>query len=266
MVLQMPYAGYLLNPGDMFQVDVERVLYATGAPKTTDQIRSGRKLHRAQRRTNVAVAAPKKQRVAATPAAGTQQIATKQVDIEEVRKQRKLDLKQLLVQADGILTDKKRRVGAKRKIAIRSFVKDVKKAIMTLNRKDEKELNKELTSLISQLSAVKASPEDAADKEAAELKSAAKLSSEEEQRLREAVTRARQNPVDDSKPYATPWTPRPYMSAFAFIPRYLEVNHNICSAVYLRHPVVKQGQSEVPSPFGDELQQLAFNWYLRGGR
>ena len=29
---------------------------------------------------------------------------------------------------------------------------------------------------------------------------------------------------DTSKPYATPWRPRAYMSAFAFIPRYLEVS------------------------------------------
>lgn len=65
------------------------------------------------------------------------------------------------------------------------------------------------------------------------------------------------------KPYATPWTPRPYMSAFAFIPRYLEVHHAICSAVYLRHPVARPGFSEVPSPFPESALQLAHNWYLR---
>jgi hypothetical protein len=57
--------------------------------------------------------------------------------------------------------------------------------------------------------------------------------------------------------------PRRYMPAFAFIPRYLEVNQNICAAVYLRHPVARPGQSEVPSPFPPHLQQLAYNWYLR---
>ena len=31
------------------------------------------------------------------------------------------------------------------------------------------------------------------------------------------------NVIDMSKPYATPWRPRDYMSPFAFIPRYLEV-------------------------------------------
>ena len=53
------------------------------------------------------------------------------------------------------------------------------------------------------------------------------------------------------------------MSAFAFIPRYLEVNHNVCSAVYLRHPVARPGLAEVPSPISNETASLAFNWYLR---
>ncbi|KAI5850281.1 hypothetical protein DFP73DRAFT_571718 [Morchella snyderi] len=71
------------------------------------------------------------------------------------------------------------------------------------------------------------------------------------------------NPVDYSKPYATPWRPRDYLPPFAFIPKYLEVNHHTCHAVYLRHPVARPGQTEVPSPFGPEVMQLAFNWFLR---
>jgi hypothetical protein len=71
------------------------------------------------------------------------------------------------------------------------------------------------------------------------------------------------NPRDDTKPYHTPWRPRDFMAAFAFIPRYLEVNQNICSAVYLRHPVAKPGLAEVPTPFHPETGQLTFNWYLR---
>lgn len=31
------------------------------------------------------------------------------------------------------------------------------------------------------------------------------------------------NPIDVTKPYATPWRPRDYLPPFAFIPRYLEV-------------------------------------------
>ncbi|KAF8438750.1 hypothetical protein BGX38DRAFT_1144877 [Terfezia claveryi] len=71
------------------------------------------------------------------------------------------------------------------------------------------------------------------------------------------------NPLDPSKPYLTPWQPRDYLSPFAFIPRYLEVNFTICHAVYLRHPVARPGATEVPSPFGPDTQQLAFHWFLR---
>lgn len=60
-----------------------------------------------------------------------------------------------------------------------------------------------------------------------------------------------------------PWTSKDWMSAFAFIPRYLEVNQNVCSAVYLRDPVARPGIAEVPSPFAPETLGLAFQWYLR---
>ena len=73
----------------------------------------------------------------------------------------------------------------------------------------------------------------------------------------------RDNPLDNSKTYSTPWQPRQYMSAFAFIPRYLEVNQNICAAVYLRHPVARPGSAEVPTPFGESIATPAYGWYLR---
>ncbi|KAL8695520.1 MAG: hypothetical protein Q9224_003390, partial [Gallowayella concinna] len=38
----MIYPGYLLNPGDMFQVEPERVLFATGASKDARERRAGR--------------------------------------------------------------------------------------------------------------------------------------------------------------------------------------------------------------------------------
>ncbi|KAK6346819.1 mitochondrial 37S ribosomal protein nam9 [Orbilia brochopaga] len=59
------------------------------------------------------------------------------------------------------------------------------------------------------------------------------------------------------------WQPKRFMNLFAFIPRYLEVNHNICHAVYLRHPVARAGSAEIPNPFNNETMQLAYNWYLR---
>ncbi|KAF2667169.1 alpha-L RNA-binding motif-containing protein [Microthyrium microscopicum] len=59
------------------------------------------------------------------------------------------------------------------------------------------------------------------------------------------------------------WSPKDWMAPFAFVPRYLEVNYTVCSAVYLRHPVVRTNVSEVPSPFPIETGQLAHAWYLR---
>jgi hypothetical protein len=89
------------------------------------------------------------------------------------------------------------------------------------------------------------------------------LSDEEFETLQRALTQMRDNPLDNSKTYSTPWQPRQYMSAFAFIPRYLEVNQNICAAVYLRHPVARPGSAEVPTPFGESIATPAYGWYLR---
>lgn len=99
----------------------------------------------------------------------------------------------------------------------------------------------------------------------ASLEKAAKtgFSDDELEILREALRQLRENPIDHTKPYATPWRPREYMSAFAFIPRYLEVNQNICAAVYLRHPVARPGMSEVPTPYDESIMGAAFAWYLR---
>lgn len=91
------------------------------------------------------------------------------------------------------------------------------------------------------------------------------MTKDEMRNLARMLKQESENPVDDSKPYATPWQPRRYMSAFAFIPRYLEVNPNICAAVYLRHPVAKKGLGEVPTPFPYLTNQLAHNWYLGRG-
>ena len=92
---------------------------------------------------------------------------------------------------------------------------------------------------------------------------AASLTPQQLDTLRLALQEARDNPIDASKSYATPWRPREWMSAFAFIPRYLEVHHKICSAVYVRHPVVRPGLAEVPTPYALHVNGLAHNWYLR---
>ena len=276
----MPYPGYLLNPGDMFQVETDRVMYATGAPKELAQARTGRKVRKMLRRRakdtkpqKVGTKAKKllmmqEQKEAEEKAesglADPANVGWQ--DIEEIRAQRKEDFSNLLTQLENALTDRRNRPGAKRKQELRALRKEILGNMRKVNKKTAKTLDDELNSLLGRMSISgpcleeKAKAEvDAAEKET----KSREPSPEYVQALREAMQRARENPVDESKPYATPWRPRPYMSAFAFIPRYLEVNHNICSAVYLRHPVARPNLAEVPSPFPADVQQLAFNWYLR---
>ena len=274
----MPYPGYLLNPGDMFQVDIDRVLYATGARKEIQQVRAGRKLrkmlrrrakdtrpHRVGPKAKKDLARQQRKEAEENAHSGVEQpTSSGWQDIELVRAQRKEDFGSLLTQVEDSFTDRQNRPGAKRKIELRALRKDILGAMRNINRKTAKTLDEELNSLLARMSITsssqKAQAAAEADEEAAEAKEPSK---EQIKALREAMAREAENPVDESKPYATPWTPRPYMSAFAFIPRYLEVNHNICSAVYLRHPVARPRLAEVPSPFPTDIQQLAFNWYLR---
>ena len=93
----------------------------------------------------------------------------------------------------------------------------------------------------------------------------ASLDARDSKYLRDLLKRELEDPVDESKSYATPWQPRRYAGALAFIPRYLEVNPNVCAAVYLRHPVARKGMAEVPTPFNYFNNQLVHNWYARRG-
>ena len=99
--------------------------------------------------------------------------------------------------------------------------------------------------------------------QAMKLVKSTELSSENMRYLRNLLAMYDQNPFDETKSYPTTWTPRPYMAPFAFVPRYLEVNPNICAAVYLRHPVARQGHAEVPTPYNYWTNQLAHSWYVR---
>ncbi|KAF9787989.1 hypothetical protein BJ322DRAFT_1046351 [Thelephora terrestris] len=56
-----------------------------------------------------------------------------------------------------------------------------------------------------------------------------------------------------------------YAAPFIFIPAYLEVSFQTCSAVYLRHPTARPGYSEVPTPYDadGEVVRLAWEWYAK---
>lgn len=291
----MPYAGYLLNPGDMFQVEPDRVMHATGAPKDIEQIKAGRETLKRYRRAGRGLDSriKKKERdlikVAQTPSTPTAPTSAAAVaasgSAEEAREQRKVDFKDLFIKTQLAVSESKTKLKAKHKKALRALSTDIRNIRARINLKSEEELNSLLKQFTNEFVTVQKensqpvpalaglaeedrtlarSEEKRIEyKEKRLAKEEKKAAEEEDKELQAAIVRARENPIDDTKPYATPWKPRPYMSPFAFIPRYLEVNHNICSAVYLRHPVARPGLAEVPTPFPGDIQQLAFNWYLR---
>ncbi|KAL5348437.1 hypothetical protein ACLOAV_006920 [Pseudogymnoascus australis] len=277
---KMTYPGYLLNPGDMFQVEPDRVLFATGAPKESEDVKAT-KSHRKR-----LAAAKTSASTEETTSEETSEEATpaEEPELDEAaveKKQRKVykdNLQSLLASARQVLADKGAHgPNAKKKQEIRNFAATVRRAIGSVNRTTTEDLDAQVAELVSKLSLAnvpKSKPAPAPTSGAVDPSLNAQVVATTEatvekvpeavrQTLAEALREIRENPIDPSKPYATPWRPRPYMSAFAFVPRYLEVNHNICAAVYLRHPVARPGIAEVPSPFSPESSTLAYNWYLR---
>ncbi|KAI0890109.1 alpha-L RNA-binding motif-containing protein [Annulohypoxylon maeteangense] len=277
----MPYPGYRLNPGDMFQVDPERVLHATGAPK--DDPNKSRYKNKPKKYTNAkdveaAPEAEEAETAAEEPAESedpeqdpdtTDKPDAPQINLKPTREQ----IMEVISRAKIITTDGA--ISSTQKQRLRFFMKKMRALAAQTGRPDmtPAEVAEQLSAHLSDLSlAMPSTPTPAAPPEtkassllpadfAYELSPAdmKKL----EARVAEHMREEEENPRDRSKPYKTPWRPRDWMSPFAFIPKYLEVNQNVCSAVYLRHPVAKVGRGEVPTPFPEYINQLAFNWYLR---
>ena len=260
----MIYPGYQLNPGDMFQVDPERVLFATGAPKDRRERRAGRKAR--------AKTSDKTPEDDAEPEKPKEPPVSTPTRPEEPARDPKDVLKDLLEQAKTLLSVPSEYLSAKKKQDLRAFQRTVKRTLSRPNALTTSSLDQQLDEITARISATSSKsppPESPAAPEVPSLSTpalraeAATLSPGQMKTLRSALQEARENPVDHSKPYATPWRPRDWMSAFAFVPRYLEVHQKICSAVYLRHPVARPGLAEVPSPYPLDLNSLAHNWYLR---
>lgn len=284
----MRHPSYLLNPGDLFQVDPERVMFATGAPKTKFERRETRQLKQKDEKDE--------------EAEGEEESATKSEEAAETKPDAEQDgrdtLKALMAQAKNIMSTDKEVLPAKRKQELRGFQKAVRRVLsrsgtstiltdnleaqfseltLMLNAKRAEKKpakakqTKQPTESEESTSTAAVESEAASDKLSEAFQAAAEgedvdaseLTDEEFEILKRALTQMRDNPIDNSKPYATPWRPRDYMSAFAFIPRYLEVNQNICAAVYLRHPVARPGSAEVPTPFGESISTPAYGWYLK---
>ncbi|KAK5700762.1 hypothetical protein LTR97_005279 [Elasticomyces elasticus] len=304
---KMVYPGYQLNPGDMFSVDPERVMFATGARKSkkgspvSDQEAEDRRMERNAAKSREAAAHNfeveegleelEEDEDSDTGAATLESdedreaMTTKPEDEQDARKA----MKNLVLRAKRILEDSKRKLSGKRQQELRSFAQSVRKtmakhrpsdAVLAQGSSSETHSISDFeTALAEIMTKIPSDSVPTLSTSAAQLATTASASSnpqaptedkpdeynaaKDAALLSQALDRARENPIDVSKPYATPWQPRAFMSAFAFIPRYLEVNQNVCSAVYLRHPVARPGLAEVPTPFGGEVMGLAFNWYLR---
>ncbi len=261
----MIYPGYQLNPGDMFQVDPDRVLYATGAPKDKSERRAGRKI-RAKYSKKAATDEGSEDAEPKTPVSkpAPELIATDNTP--------KVIMQSLLSQAKDLLATPSTSLTAKRKQDLRAFQRTVKRTLGRPETLTATSLDSQLAEIVARMNVepknLPASPSSSTS-EVPELSTpelraeAATLDSAQLKILRDALKDARENPVDPSKSYATPWRPREWMSAFAFVPRYLEVHQRVCAAVYLRHPVARPGLAEVPTPYGTEVNTLAHNWYLR---
>lgn len=300
---KMIYPGYQMNPGDMFQVDPDRVMFATGAKKlksgSTRSAQDIRKAAEAKKAGENEVEEFEEEfdDEEIESEAGAATIEGSEESADKTAQQSK-ELKRLMRKAQRILQDSKGSLSGKRQQDLRGFRKQVKQTFSKLRGMDESQVEESVESLEIMLADILTKvPADAVPKEDApalgskEAAEAAQAAAEKNQQnedaqlsstsqaqdadptsyqarrqaelLAAALERARANPIDPNKPYATPWHPREWMSAFAFIPRYLEVNQNICSAVYLRHPVARPGLAEVPTPFAAETMGLGFNWYLR---
>jgi len=267
----------------MFQVEPDRVLFATGAVKVKVKVDAEKRRYerRISKRTNIVrsaalAKAAERRRAKEAKIKEAKELADDKIELvpkerkpavklgdPEARKLRQKELLKVIRQIEDKIGNKKIRRTAKRKQELRALLRRAKANVIFMHKKPEEELVKEINEITQELLGFTENVESPDKTNAKRLKSEEEMDQKQKAALETAIARIRENPSDTTKPYATPWRPRPYMSAFAFIPRYLEVNHNICSAVYLRHPVARPGLAEVPTPFPAETQQLAFNWYLR---
>ena len=102
----MRYPGYLLNPGDMFQVDPERVMFATGASK--ESLKAATKPEGEE--------AEPAEEEAAKPEPEPEDEAD---DVDIDRSPREV-LKDLQSQAKSILASERAKIGAKKKQDLRA--------------------------------------------------------------------------------------------------------------------------------------------------
>jgi len=265
----MVYPGYLLNPGDMYQVEPDLILFATGASKDSPASSSDT--------AETAEGDESDQSSESALGSAVENVVTSIADNDPEAEEDDIVLDQEIPDSEDNPTTATLKILQSLGTRIRSLLEDSKETLSGQKKIKLRALKTTVTRTMSRAASTTPTTLDDLETQFQSLSSttspsntesevdavAASAALEETPEMRAAIQTARDNPIDPSKPYATPWRPRDFMSAFAFIPRYLEVNQNICSAVYLRHPVCMPGFAEVPTPFHHETSQLAFNWYLR---
>ena len=280
----------MLNPGDLFEVDPDKVMYAAGKDKSqaaleaaTDRVIAKEQAKAAAEEEAVVETAEETEKAAeAEGEKAAAEVEEEQTPEEpelstlpeaerEAEQRRRL---RAVVRSAKVLLSESPDLNAKRKQELRAFTRAARSALGKNDELESEDLMDELASHLSKFK-LEGSEVKAADGDKSKGKEEEVQQSEEgEERLTGTevgemteLLRANEaddeNPVDESKPYATPWSPRRFLEPFAFIPRYLEVNQNVCAAVYLRHPVARKGLGEVPTPFPHDVNQLAYIWYLR---
>ena len=269
----MIYPGYQLNPGDMFQVHPERVMHSTGAPKSSSERRAGRVL-KAKATAQSSQSDQVEEQDADDTSAGSPPATPAADNPAEVSSDQQVpSIKDLIKRSKEVLSDPSPGLTPKRKQELRALQRDMRKALRPGSNLEE-ELNAKFMKVNLKVNPLReervpqVEPTPASD-QVPELETPSlrkeldALRPDQLKALRTALIETKENPIDATKPYATPWRPKDYMSAFAFIPRYLEVHSKICAAVYIRHPVARPNLAEVPSPYAPEQLALAHNWYLR---
>ncbi|KFY22987.1 hypothetical protein V493_06174 [Pseudogymnoascus sp. VKM F-4281 (FW-2241)] len=216
---KMTYPGYLLNPGDMFQVEPDRVLFATGAPKETEDVQAT-KSHRKRLAAAKTPASTEETTSEETSAEATPAEEPELDDAAVEKKQRKEhkdNLQSLLASARQVLAHKgAHSPNAKKKQEIRAFAATVRRAIGNVNRTTTEDLDAQVAELVSKLSLAnvpKSSPAPAPTSGTVDPSVQAQVVATSEspvdktpmvdrQTLAEALREVRENPIDPSKPGA----------------------------------------------------------------
>ncbi|MDI1485358.1 MAG: hypothetical protein OHK93_000495 [Ramalina farinacea] len=151
----MIYPGYQLNPGDMFQVEPDRVMFATGASKDSKERRAGRRLRarvlkekEANNETEGTEEDPETtQDTAPTP----KPAAVEEMTPEQETKQRRASLQDLMKEAKTLLDNPSPSLSAKRKQDLRAFQRTLRKAMPRAGSGSVEELDAQLRDITSRL-------------------------------------------------------------------------------------------------------------------